>query len=448
MLQSRVMRKLLLLDRPVAERPEAEIEAEIRDNYRWNFAANLLDGLAFWFGLAFVSSSTIVPLFVSKITLNPLIIGLVAMVAQAGWYLPQLLASGLTERLDRKKPMVVNVGLFLERVPVWLWPLAAWLAADRPYWALTIFIGAYIWHHLGAGLIAPAWQELLARCFVVNQRGRLFGFTTFAGTGAATLGAGFSSWLLQRYAFPTNFVFLFAIAAVAITLSWFFIALVREPLQAASPAARQPEPIHRKMRTILGADANFRAYLVARVFLVLTTMGTGFVTVSAVERWSVPDSTVGIYTAVLLLGQTLGNLSAGIIADRVGNKVPLVMGGVAQVTGFAIAWLSPVSTGMYAVFALLGFAVGVNIVSGILIALEFSEPVRRPTYAGIANTTVGITGAIAPLLGGWIAQQSYGWLFATSTFVGIAAVVLLTLTVTDPRRLARRTVTPAPGTAP
>lgn len=434
------------MDQPVAQRPEADIEAEIRANYRWNFNANLLDGLAFWFGLAFVSASTVVPLFVSKITLNPLMIGLVAMVAQAGWYLPQLLAAGITERLPRKKPMVVNVGFFLERVPVWLWPLAAWLAADLPYLALAVFMIGYIWHHMGAGLIAPAWQELLARCFAVNQRGWLFGFTTFAGTGAATLGAGFSSWLLQRYAFPTNFVYLFGIAATAITLSWCFIALVREPLQAATPAARQPISIRRRMETVVGGDANFRAYLVARAFLMLATMGTGFVTVYAVERWSVPDSTVGVYTAVLLLGQTLGNLSAGLIADRMGNKIPLVLGGVVQVIGFATAWLTPAAAGMYAVFACLGFAVGVNIVSGILIALEFSEPARRPTYAGIANTTVGITGGCAPLIGGWIAGYSYSWLFATSVMLGVIAIALLAFTVTDPRHKVANSPVPAQST--
>ena len=89
----RIWRWLLRLDQPVPPRTDQEIEAEVERNYRWNFTFNFLDGLAFWFGLNFVAASTIVPLFVSKMTLNPFIIGMVAVLASAGWYLPQILHS-------------------------------------------------------------------------------------------------------------------------------------------------------------------------------------------------------------------------------------------------------------------------------------------------------------------------------------------------------------------
>ena len=75
---------LLQADRPVPPRSEAEVEAEMVANYRWNFTANLFDGAAFWFGMSFISSSTIVPLFVSKLTPSPLAIGLVAVIASGG----------------------------------------------------------------------------------------------------------------------------------------------------------------------------------------------------------------------------------------------------------------------------------------------------------------------------------------------------------------------------
>ncbi|HXF61245.1 MAG TPA: MFS transporter [Caldilineaceae bacterium] len=435
-LRKRLLSRLLLLDQPVPARPPREVELEATRNYRWNFVVNVLDGLAFWFGLAFVSSSTIVPLFVSKITLNPLVIGLVAMVAQASWYIPQLFTADQIERLDRKKPVVINAGFFLERLPVWLWPVAAYFAADYPMAALTLFIVSYAWHGLGAGMIGPAWQDLLARCFPVEKRGWLFGFTTFAGTGAAALGAGLSSWLLRELAYPFNFVVLFSIAAVAITLSWAALAFVREPLQAGHREPSTSANRWARMAAIIREDHNFRSYLGARMLLVLGTMGSGFVTVITVERWDVPDAVVGVYTAVLLLGQTVGNLLAGLIADRRGHKLPLLMGGAAQVTGFTIALVTPVAEGMVAVYALIGFAVGVNIVSGILIALEFAPPERRPSYVGIANTAVGVASGLAPLLGGWIATLGYTWLFGASALVGGAALVWLFLGVADPRRQA------------
>lgn len=84
------VRRLLQLDLPVPPRSESEIGAEVERNYRWNFTFSLLDGVAFWVGWSFASATTIVPLFVSKLTLNPLLIGLIAVIAQTGWYLPNL----------------------------------------------------------------------------------------------------------------------------------------------------------------------------------------------------------------------------------------------------------------------------------------------------------------------------------------------------------------------
>ncbi len=432
--RNRLLVKLLLLDQAVASRSENEVALEAERNYRWNFVANLLDGAAFWFGIAFISSSTIVPLFVTKVTLSPIVIGFVAMLAQAGWYLPQLLTAGMIERLDRKKPVVVNLGFFLERLPTWLWPLAALTIVVSPVLGLILFIVGYAWHNLGAGMIGPAWQDLLARCFPLKKRGRLFGLTTFIGTGAGTVGAGLSSWFLSYYAYPYNFMSIFLVAAVAVTLSWLFIAQVREPVQHVVVRAEDEQRLWPKMYGILRQDLNFRHYLLFRVLMVLGTMGTAFITVAAVERWHVPDSVVGIYTAILLLGQTVGSLLAGLLADRWGHKLPLQLAGAAQIAAFAFAWLLPSAQGAYTVFALLGFSMAINMVSGILVILEFSAPERRPTYIGIANTIVGIANGIAPLVGGWLAGFGYQWLFGMSAVIGTIAWFWLSVGVRDPRQ--------------
>jgi hypothetical protein len=135
----------------------------MRRHYRWNFSVNLLDGASFWFGLSFISATTIIPLFISKLTDSALAIGLAAVIAEGGWYLPQLFTANLVERLPRKKAMVVNLGLFLERFPVFLLVAAALVASRSPGLALIIFFVGYSSHGLGAGLVATSWQDLIAR---------------------------------------------------------------------------------------------------------------------------------------------------------------------------------------------------------------------------------------------------------------------------------------------
>ncbi len=337
----RILAWLLQLNRPVPQRSDAELAAEVEHNFNWNFTVNLLDGASFFFGASFASSSTILPLFVSKITTDPLPLGLLAMIAQGAWFLPQLFTANYVERLARKKPVVVNLGLFSERLPMWIIVLAAALAGRWPGLALALFLVSYAWHGLGAGIVATSWQDLIARCFPVNRRGRFFGLTMFLGAGTGAAGGLFSTWLLNTYPFPTNFVYTFAIAATAISISWVWLALAREPVQPVTAPRQSNRAFLAGLPDLLRRDLNFRRFLVARLLMALGGMGSGFVTVAAIQRWHVPDSTAGLYTVALLAGQTAANLVFGFLADRRGHKLSLELGTVAGVLGFLIAWLAP-----------------------------------------------------------------------------------------------------------
>lgn len=424
---------LLQTRQPVPLRSDAEVAAEAEHNYRWNFAVNLLDSAIFFFGLSLVSASTITPLYVSKLTDSPLAIGLVAVIAQAGWFLPQLFTANMVEQLPRRKPVVANVGFFLERLPMGLLILSALVAVSVPTLALVLFFTGYAWRGLGGGAIAPAWQDLVARCFPAERRGRLLGISSFLGTGMGAAGAVLSTWLLKTYPFSTNFVYIFTIATLAYLASWFFLSLTREPVPPLRALRQSNRQFLAKLPTILRRDRNFSRYLVARLLMALGSLGTGFITVSAIHRWQIPDSTVGLYTIASLLGQTAGNLTLGFLADRFGHKLSLELGVSASVLAFVLAWLAPSPEWLLATFFLLGISLGAILVSGILVALEFSAPDRRPTYAGMANTTAGLAGIVAPLLGALLASYNYEWVFAASVAVNLAALVALHWWVREPR---------------
>lgn len=433
-----MLRWLLQMDRPVPFRNDAEIAAEVEENYRWNFIVNLLDGASFWFGSSFISSATIVPLFVSKLSDHPLAIGLTAVIAQSAWYLPQLFTANIVERLPRKKPVMINLGFFSERLPMIFIVLSALIAARSPQIALLLFLLAYAWHGFGAGIIATAWQDMIARCFPVARRGRFFGTTMFVGAGMGALAAGFSAWLLANFPFPTNFVYAFAIATAGIMISWVFLSMTREPAQPVTAPRRSRREYWAELPKIVRTDSNFRHFLTARLVLALGTMGSGFVTVAAIERWQVADSTVGIYTILYLAGQTAGNLLFGFLADRLGHKLSLEMSGLISLLAFGMAWLAPSPGWYFVVFLLMGFNLGAIIVSGILIVMEFCAPEKRPTYAGLTNTGVGIISSLAPLLGAWLVGRGYGRLFALASVVNLMGLLLMRFWVQEPRGSAER----------
>jgi MFS family permease len=427
--------RLLLLHRPVPRRTEEEVEAEVWRNYRWNFWVNLLDGVAFWFGGSFISASTILTLYVTKLTESSLPVGVIAVISQAGWFLPQLLTAHSVEQLARKKPVVVNLGFFLERLPVWVMALSVLLVPWSPVAGLVAFLLAYAWHTMGAGTVATAWQDMIAATFPLTRRGRFFGLTNAVGNGMGLLGAALSARILASSPFPRQFFYLFLIAAGSITVSWFFLSLTREPVRPPKAGRASLHEFWRSLPDILRGDDNFRRYLIARSLIAVGRMGSGFVTVAAVARWAIPDATVGFYTTLLLTGQTASNLAFGFLADRFGHKGNLAVGALASCAAFAIAWLAPAPEWYYGVFVLQGVVVGAIIVSGLMIVLEFCEAERRPTYSGLANTVTGVVSLVAPLVGALLAEVGYGVLFAASAAFSLLAFALMWGWVREPRSL-------------
>jgi MFS family permease len=235
------------------------------------------------------------------------------------------------------------------------------------------------------------------------------------------------------YPFPLNFVYTFSLAALFITISWAFLALTREPIQPSVVPRQSTREYWRALPNIVRQDKNYGRFLWGRLSMAMGGMGIGFITVTAVKQWQVPNSTVGLYTLALLLGQTLGNLFFGLLADRFGHKLSLELSALAGMSAFLVAWQAPQADWYFVVFVLLGISTGGIIVSGILLVLEFCIPEKRPTYVGLTNTGVGIVSMLAPLLGAALATLSADWLFALCAFFYLLSYIILHWRVQEPR---------------
>ena len=421
---------------------QAGFDREIERNYRWNFIVNVLDASFFFFGMSFIAESTVIPVYVSRLTSSRVLIGLVSAIASAGWFLPQLLTANGTERLSRKKPLVVQAGLLAERLPILLLALSAYLFAGRaPGLALGLFFLFYSWHRLGSGAMAPAWEDMIAKIIPLDRRGRFFGIANFGGALLGIAGAQLTTHFLARYAFPNNFALCMFFATGGILLSWVFLALTREP-------ARTPNKEHvsnltylRRRPQLVKADVNFSRYLFSRMLAGMGRMAVGLTTVYAVERWALPDQQAGVYTVILLVTQMLCNLLFGYLGDHKGHKLSLELGLLAWAGSMAVAYLAPTPFWFYLAFVAAGVATSGELVAGLMILLEFSAPEDRPTYIGLGNSTTGIFNAIAPLLGGLLASWvGFQPLFVISLLITLAAWAVLRYRVQEPRSLAHHQI--------
>jgi len=411
------------------------VQQQIKRDYRWNFVVNALDGGFFWFGATFLSAIIILPLYVSHFTDNPMLIGLIPFMATAGYLVPQLFVANAVERAPRKMFFPVNLGFFLQRLPILLLaPTAYWLATDQPLAALIVFMALYAWYTIGSGFQTVGWQDMIAKIFPPDRRGRFFGLTNFIGNGAGILGALAVPVILERFAFPMGFVIAFAIGAFLILLSWIALALTREP---AVPSHKPPISQRAYMASlpdVLRRDRNFRQYLLASIVFSVSGMATGFLAVYAVQRWSLSDAEAGAFTIAMQVGLALANLFFGFLADRWGHKLSLEIGLLLSLASLVLAFLAPEPAWFVAIFFLRGAVNAGTFISGISIVYEFAETERRATYIGLSNTIPGVAGSIAPLVGGWVAGAfGYQAMFVLAAVIGAASWALLRFGVRDPR---------------
>jgi MFS family permease len=420
---------------------ESDFDRQVEENYRHNAIVNMLDGTFFWLGASFFASRTVLPVYLSHLTDSELVIGLLAMIANTGWLLPQLFTANWVQRLPRKKVAVVGVGFVTERLPVILLVPAAWLATRSPSLAAAALLLLFAWHIVGAGVVAVAWQDMLAKIIPLKSRGRFFGITNFGGTATGVLGAIAAAWVLDRYDFPYSYMLCFGAGALFISISWVFLMLTREPAQVSQETAVSQVEYWQRLPAILRSQQNFRRYLLSQIVGAIGGMGFGFVTVYAVERWQLADSQAAGFTTTMLIGQAAANLLFGALADRKGHKLVLELSILAAALAVGWASVAPSPTWFHVVFALMGAGAAGFLLSGILIVFEFCAPDERPTYIGLSNTVTGVAAGVAPMIGGWLASAAgYRIVFVLAFVVGLMGFALLRWWVREPRQMAGNTL--------
>ena len=411
---------------------------EVRRHFKFNYTVNLLDVACYMFGVSFVSIGGVLLIYVTHFTQNPLLIGLISVIATGGFLLPQLFTANMVERAAIKKFFPVNIGFFSERIPVFLLAPSAFLLATRsPTLALFAFFLLFAWWNTGAGMVLVGWQDMVAKIIPVQSRGRFFGISNFIGNVSGILGAATVSWLLAKYVFPGGFVISFIGASVFIFISWIFLSLTREPRDPMTKPVVSHLDYFKALPKILRSNPNFQRYILTQIVSTFGAMAGGFLLVYAIERWTLSDGRAATYTIVLMVGQSAANLFLGFLADRKGHKLVLEISILLNISSFILAILAPSPAWFYAIFALRGMNMAGNFISGLSLPLEFSEPQDRPTYIGLASTLPGIAGTVAPILAGILAGTvGYPLLFAITTAIAIIAFGMMKWLVRDPRHLA------------
>ncbi len=387
---------------------------------RRNYILGVLNGSIFQFGTAFLDPTTVMPVFIKRLTGSDFVVGLASAMRRAGWYLPQLPMAAILE--SRVFKLNIYIGANAVRMGlVWVFvPLLALFGVDHPSLVLAAFVVMFGISSLVGGIAGAPFIDIVGKTVAKRSRGTYYALRAFFGAGLSiAAGLGVRYILAEDgYDFPTSYVILFLLAAGFMTLGIIFFALVREPPGKPSATRRTFAGVIGEIPSILERDPNFRRLLLTQILAAGIGFSLPFYVVLARESFGTTESASGIFLMAQTLGATLSTLAWGRISAKHGNRLLVLLVAVAQaaipiyaltlIFGFSEElirgpdWV--VTASFTPVFFLMGGAMSGAMIGFTSLLLNIAPEERRPTYVGISNTAMGCA-SLFPALGGILADM-------------------------------------------
>jgi MFS family permease len=421
--------------------PPPQPPAVVRRNYRLGVA----NGVLFTLGDAFSSAGLVLALLVRQMGGSLALVGLLPALQSGGYLLPQLLVGGRIQAMPYKMPLYRRAA-FARLVAFLALTVAIFAATVVPAWlSLWLIVIGYMVFNLGGGTSTLAFQDIAAKIIPARGRGSFFGTRQLLG-GLLTfaLAGPLVRWLLGAggpLPFPENFGVLSVLSLLCYAAGMYAFIIVHEPPQAHPGARMRVIEGLRRAPILIRQNPNYRWFIISRMLARVGQIAEPFYVIYATEALRLPASVAGIYLAVRAISGALSNLLWGRVSDRQGNRRLLLISSllIALIPALALAGpalagaLGMGEDGLIAAIGLVFLASGIandsSNIAGMTYLLEIVPEDERPTYIGLANTTLGIV-TFLPVLGGWLVTQlgyqgtfGLGLVFA---LLGVAATLPLT----------------------
>jgi MFS family permease len=234
------------------------------------------------------------------------------------------------------------------------------------------------------------------------------------------------------------------IAVIAVAI---FIATPREDRSTAS--ATSIWSTFAPYKTVLTNPQSYLCGLCGGLLFLPTTVGAMTWGVSFLENgWHLGFGEAADRAAVVAMGWVFGCPIMGYVADRIGRRKPVILGGAALMLAAtsAIYYLPPQTFPPYVLGFLLGFGSGAAMIPYSVIK-ESNPDYAKGSAIGAMNFMVFVMSAlIGPVVGWWLQRLSGGATFTLDVFrtagiVYVAAIVLaavLTLFLKETGTAARK----------
>jgi len=375
----------------------------------------------------------LLPVFLSvTLAASPAAIGLIEGAAESASSLLKLFSGYFSDRLGKRKAMVVG-GYALANL---VRPLLAF--TTNWYQVLAIRLT----DRVGKGVRTAPRDAMIADAVEVEQRGIAFGFHRAMDHSGAMIGPLIGYLLVFLIAANRNSpsaqdftrIFLWASvpALAAVLVAAFFM---RESQLRVSHS--QATSIGPPRLSLSGFDGNFKRFLILIALFTLSNSSDAFLLLRA-QSAGVSVATIPLLWAALHASKVISSLWGGDLSDRLGRRRLIVAGWILYAAVYAGFAFVTQGISVWVLFLIYGIYFGLAEGTEKALVADLVRPEQRGTAFGLYNLAFSITVLPASLLMGgiwyWRGPRAA---FLTSAVLGATAALLLVLLV-KPDKLATR----------
>lgn len=154
------------------------------------------------------------------------------------------------------------------------------------------------------------------------------------------------------------------------------------------------------------------------------------------ERFGVKMTEVGFLFAMFGAGNIFGSMVGGALADKYGRRIMIIIGLVISGIGSISMGLVDDLNVFYILAAILGLVGNIGGPARQAMVVDLLPKEKQAEGFGIMRIFMNLAATAGPILGGFLATQSYMWLFladAVSSFL-TAAIVFVVIPETKPEK--------------
>jgi MFS family permease len=404
------------------------LEEGIRYNLRWFF----MDG-------TFASASdaisvTYLSLYVLALGANSVQIGLMTALASLSAALLLLPGAMLSERIRKRKLIVVIAGGGINRLTLLLMALTP-LVCHGPL-AVTVAIGLKVLADGCNNFGVPAWTSLTADMVSLKWRGRYFGTRNiFMGISnmASTLLVGL---LITQMAQPVGYQVALGLAFAIGACSTFSFAHLKEPpMPVPAPAGPAKKNTPTALWQTLKKNPIFLAFCAqALVWNLGLSVAGSFFNVYLVQDLKATAAMVGVTSIVSSITSLPGQRLFGHLADRWGpRKIMIVTGFLIPLLPFSwaittAAW-QPVLINTFSGFVWAGYNIAAF---NFLLVLTPSD--QRERFTALYQIVIMVANTVGAATGGLLVNQfGFRTVFIISGITRTIAMIIFVYFIRQPQ---------------